>query len=190
MGGPNKLLMRIDGEPLVRRAARTLQQVPIGHIVVVLGRDAQAVRISLNELPVRAFCRVPEGCDQQVSVDAGLRALPDGLDAIVIVLCDQPLLDADDLRWLIGQWQRLERGSALVPTFDGRRGNPVVIDGSMREPVLEGGPAVGCRGFLEANPSRVHRVAAPNDHFVVDIDTRADIASLVARGIRLEPPAG
>lgn len=189
MGGPNKLLMRVDGEPLVRRFARMLQQVPFGHIVVVLGRDAQAVRISLNELPVRAFCRVPEGCDQQVSVDAGLRALPSGLEAIAIVLCDQPLLEVDDLRWLVAEWRRLGSGHALVPTFDGQRGNPVVIDGAMREPVLVGGPAIGCRGFLAANPSRVHRVAAPNDHFVVDLDTAADVAAVQARGLRLELPA-
>ncbi len=188
MGGPNKLLMRIDGEPLVRRMLRTLQAVPIGHIVVVLGRDAQAVRVVLDALPVRAFCRAPEGSDQQVSVDAGLRALPAGLDAILIALADQPLLDAGDLRWMIDRWSGLPRGSALVPVFEGRRGNPVIIDGSMREPVLAAGPAIGCRGYLEANRGQVHRVEAPNDHFVIDVDTARDIDELAARGVLLEPP--
>ena len=186
MGGPNKLLMRIDGEPLVRRSLRTLQAVPIGHLVVVLGRDAQRVRVELDTFPVRTFCRVEEGCDQQRSVDAGLRALPDGLDAIVIALADQPLLDTDDLRWLLERWRELPAGSALIPFSDGVRGNPVVIPGSIRSEVLELGPAIGCRGWLAANPGRVVRVDAPNDHFVVDLDRPDDVRRLVARGVPVD----
>lgn len=183
MGGPNKLLMRIDGEPLVRRSLRALQRVPIGHLVVVLGRDAQRVRVELDTFPVRAFCRVDAGCDQQVSVDAGLRALPEGLDAIVIALADQPLVGADDLRWLLARWRELPAGSAAIPFHRGARGNPVVIGGAMREPVLEAGPATGCRGWLAANPQRVHRIETPNDHFVVDLDTPEDLARLANRGV-------
>ncbi len=187
MGGPNKLLMRIDDEPLVRRALRALQRVPIGHLVVVLGRDAQRVRVELDTFPVRAFCRVEVGCDQQVSVDAGLRALPEGLDAIVIALADQPLVDTDDLRWLLARWGELPAGSAAIPFHRGARGNPVVIAGAIREPVLEAGPQTGCRGWLAANPQRVHRLETPNDHFVVDLDTPQDTARLAQRGVVVEP---
>lgn len=186
MGGPNKLLMRIDGEPLVRRSLRTLQGVPIGHLVVVLGRDAQRVRVELDTFPVRAFCRVDVGCDQQVSVDAGLRALPPGLDAIVIALADQPLVDTGDLRWLLARWRELPAGSAAIPFHRGARGNPVVLAGSMREPVLAAGPATGCRGWLAAHPERVHRVETPNDHHVVDLDTPKDLARLASRGLEIE----
>ncbi|HEY0879812.1 MAG TPA: nucleotidyltransferase family protein [Zeimonas sp.] len=185
MGGPNKLLIRIDGEPVVRRALRVLQRVPIGHLVVVLGRDAQRVRVELDTFPVRAFCRVEVGCDQQVSVDAGLRALPEGLDAIVIALADQPLVDEEDLRWLLERWRALPEGSAAIPFHHGARGNPVVIPGAMREPVLQAGSAIGCRGYLAAHPEQVHRIETPNDHFVVDLDTPADAARLAQRGLRL-----
>lgn len=188
MGGPNKLLMRVDGEPLVRRSLRALQAVPIGHLVVVLGRDAQRVRIELDTFPVRTFCRVEVGCDQQVSVDAGLRALPEGLDAIVIALADQPLVDVQDLRWLLARWSELPEGSAAIPFHDGARGNPVVIAGSMREPVLAAGPAVGCRGYLAANPQHVVRVETPNDHFIVDLDTPQDAARLAQRGVEVSSP--
>ncbi len=183
MGGPNKLLMRIDGEPLVRRSLRALQRVPIGHLVVVLGRDAQQVRVELDTFPVRAFCRVEVGCDQQVSVVAGLRALPEGLDAIVIALADQPLVDVDDLRWLLARWRELPEGSAAIPFHRGTRGNPVVIAGEIREPVLEAGPTVGCRGWLAANPQRVHRIETPDDHFIVDLDTPEDVVLLARRGV-------
>lgn len=187
MGGPNKLLVTIDGEPMVRRALRTLQAVPLDPVVVVHG--SVAVRAALEGLPAYASCTAPPSADQQVSVDAGLRALPDGLDAILIMLSDQPLLDADDLRWLIDRWRRLPRGGAVVPVFEGRRGNPVIIDGAMRAPILAAGPSTGARGHLAAHPALVHRVEAPNDHFVVDVDTVDDLGRLAARGLRTSAPA-
>lgn len=186
MGGPDKLLVVIDGEPMVRRALRTLQAVPTDPVVVVHGAASAAVRAALDGLPAYASCSAPASADHQVSVDAGLRALPQGLDAILIMLADQPLLDADDLRWLVDQWHRLARGGAAVPVFGGQRGNPVIIDAALREPILAAGPATGARGYLAANPQLVRRVDAPNDHFVVDIDTADDLASLAARGLRSE----
>ncbi|MBN9462771.1 MAG: nucleotidyltransferase family protein [Burkholderiales bacterium] len=185
MGGPNKLLIPVAGEPMVRRALCVLQAVPLAPVVVVLGREPQAVRAALAGLPACTMCEVPEGADQQVSVDAGLRVLPEGLDAVLIMLSDQPLLDADDLRWLVARWRGLPAGSAAIPEFGGQRGNPVVVDGSMRAPILAAGPDTGCRGYLAANPQRVHRVTAPNDHFVVDIDTAEDLARLAGRGVRV-----
>lgn len=188
MGGPNKLLIEVEGEPQVRRALRALQQVPVGHLVVVLGRDAQQVRVQMDTFPVRAFCRVEPGCDQQVSVDAGLRALPAGLDAIILMLADQPLLDVQDLRWLLDQWAAAPADGAVIPFHAGTRGNPVVIAGAIREPVLAGGPVPGCRGWLAAHPQRVRRVEAPNDHFIVDLDTPADVGRLRQRGLTVRLP--
>lgn len=184
MGGPNKLLIPVAGVPMVRRALRTVQAVPLAPVVVVLGREPLVVREALAGLPACTFREVPEGVDQQVSADAGLRALPAGLDAVLIMLSDQPLLDAVDLRWLVGAWRGLPAGSAAIPVFGGQRGNPVVIDASMIAPILAAGPQTGCRGFLAANPQRAHRVVAPNDHFVTDIDTAEDLARLAARGLR------
>lgn len=188
MGGPNKLLVNVDGEPMVRRALRTLQAVPLAPIVVVLGAAAGAVRQALADLAAWQACSAPESADHQVSVDAGLRALPADLDAILVMLSDQPLLDAADLRWLVDQWCALPRGCALVPVFEGRRGNPVIVDAAMRAPILDAGPGVGARGYLAAHPALVRRVEAPNDHFVVDIDTVDDLASLGGRGLRTAIP--
>ncbi|HLS57751.1 MAG TPA: nucleotidyltransferase family protein [Zeimonas sp.] len=187
MGGPDKLLATIDGEPMVRRALRTLQAVPLAPIAVVLGaapRAVQAVQAALAGLPAYTACTAPESANHQVSVHAGLRALPADLDAIVVMLSDQPLLDAADLRWLIARWRALPRGFAAVPVFQGRRGNPVILDGAMRAPILAAGPSNGARGHLAAHPESVRRIEVPNDHYVIDVDTTDDLARLVERGLR------
>jgi len=55
MGGPNKLLLEFDGEPMVRRALRTLQAVPLDPIMVVLGPAAR-------RRPKTTRCRSTPGC--------------------------------------------------------------------------------------------------------------------------------
>lgn len=189
MGGPDKLLATIDGEPMVRRALRVLQEVPLAPVAVVLGVAADAVRAALAGLAPVLWCSADHSPEQQVSVVAGLRALPSDLDAILVMLSDQPLLDAGDLRWLVARHRALPAGSAAIPVFEGRRGNPVVIDAAMRAPILAAHDAArdaaGVRGYLAAHPERAHRVEAPNDHFVVDIDTPADLERLAARGLRI-----
>ena len=54
MGGPNKLAIRIDGEALVRRTARTLLAAGIDPLVVVLGHQHEQVSPLLAGLPVSA----------------------------------------------------------------------------------------------------------------------------------------
>lgn len=188
MGGPNKLLATVDGEPMVRRALRTLLAVPLEPVVVVLGPAADRVVAALDGLSGWRRCAAPASDDHQVSVDAGLRALPDSLDAILVMLADLPLVDADDLRWLVQRWRALPEGGALVPVRGGRRGNPVILDAAMRAPILAAGPGSGARGHLAAHPAQVHRVEAPNDHFVVDVDTIDDLAQLAGRGLRAAIP--
>ncbi|MBN9424975.1 MAG: nucleotidyltransferase family protein [Burkholderiales bacterium] len=195
MGGPNKLLLRIDGEPMITRAARALAALQPADWVVVLGRDADevaaAVQAGAAEWAAAApaagprWCRVAAGLEQPASVMAGLRSLSAPLDAIVIMLGDQPLVDTADLRWLIGQWQCLLPGSVLVPCHGGVRGNPVVFDARLRAAIIEADDGRGVRGFLDANPQRVHKLEAPNEHFVFDVDTPADLRRLAERGHRV-----
>lgn len=190
MGGPNKLLLRIDSEPMIVRAARALLAVQPADWVVVLGRDAAEVESAVAQAAGESaakprFCRVEPGLEQPVSVMAGLRSLSPALDLVLIMLGDQPLVDADDLGWLIEQWRRLPPGSVQVPCHGGVRGNPVLFDAGLRAAMLAGDDGRGVRGFLDANPQRVHRIETPNDHCVFDVDTPADLARLAERGYRV-----
>ncbi len=195
MGGPNKLLLPVDGEPMIARAARALAGLAPADWVVVLGRDADAVAAAVQaaietgggQAPAGLgisprWCRVAPGLEQPASVMTGLCSLSAPLDAILIMLGDQPLIETGDLRWLIAQWQGLPAGSALVPCRGSERGNPVIFDAGLRDAMLAGDAALGVRGFLDAQPQRVHKIEAPNDHFVFDVDTPADLARLAGRG--------
>ncbi len=181
MGAPNKLLLALGGEPLIARTVRTVLHTGFEQIVVVLGHQAEEVARALQPLGV-AMVHNPDYASGQVSsVRAGLAVLRPPLDAVMICLGDQPLLEVADLGALKRAYRERPHGSILVPRYGEQRGNPVVIDWPSACETLERGTNYGCRNFLDENPERVFHWPAPNEHFVRDVDLPADYQALLVR---------
>ncbi len=94
MGADNKLLLPIDGEPVVRRTARQILAAGPEEIIVVLGHEADLVCHALDGLAIRAVVNPAWRDGQMTSVHAGLAALSAPVDGIMICLADQPFLEA------------------------------------------------------------------------------------------------
>ena len=79
---------------------------------------------------------------------------------------------------------------ALRPMYEGRRGNPVVVDRWVLEQVVAGAHApAGLRGFLDAHPEILASFDASSDHYVFDLDTPDDIGRLERRtGLAVRAP--
>lgn len=194
MQGINKLLLEIDGVPLVRRSARMLVRAGIEDIVVVLGHQADRVRAALGDpagigAGARTRITVIEHTGyrsgQHGSVLAGLAALPAlpaGCAAALVMLGDMPLVDEADVARIAAAWQRRPQGCAvLVPEFEQRRGNPVLIGPPALAQIVRERPEGGARAWMDAHPQQVGRVPMPDDHCVFDLDTPDDLARLEAR---------
>jgi len=189
MGGVNKLLLRIDGVPLVRRQLDALLAAGIGEIVVVLGHEADRILPLLPRHGVVVVRNDAYHLGQQGSVLAGLAALSGEADTVLVMLGDLPLLEAADLRELLAAWEsRAEGCRAMLPVHAGSRGNPVVVERGVVTAVLaRGDTQAGLRGFIDAHAASVARFAAPSDHYTFDLDTPADIERLERRlGRRVE----
>ena len=182
MGGLDKRRLEIDGVPLVQRWQRLLAQAGIDAVVVVIGHDAPRIEALLASQPVRRVIHADWARGQQGSVMAGLAALPVDATAAMILLCDLALIDASDLRWVSDAFARRPVGCEMIlPVFEGQRGHPVVVSRAVVDAVLAAADDAGLRAYIDAHPHQVQRVAAPNDHFIVDVDTPEDLARLEAR---------
>jgi len=179
MGPENKLLLPVDGEPMIRRGVGRVLAVGLVEVVVVLGHAADEVSRALAGLGVRTVLNDDYASGQVSSVRAGLRGLSEPVDAVMICLGDQPLLDSSDLRAVLAAYAARPHGSILVPFRGERRGNPVVIDWQSARETLEHGTHFGCRHFIERHPERVYRWSAPSDGYVRDVDEPADYRALV-----------
>ena len=152
-GGRNKLLEPVDGEPMVRRAARTLLVAGLDPVVVVLGHEADRVREVLAD-PADGlgggldFVENPDYADgQATSVAVGVAALPEEVDAAVFALGDMPWVRPETVERLVDA-HRSGVGTALAAAFEGERGNPVLWDARHFESLAGQSGDVGGRDLL------------------------------------------
>jgi molybdenum cofactor cytidylyltransferase len=179
--GRNKLLLTFRGKPLIVRAVDTLLESEVGKIIVVLGHQAETVRDQLKEKRVTLVENPDYREGMSTSIRAGLRAVPSGAEAIMIYLADQPLLEPKEVNQLIGAFAeaRKQHKSIVVPFFRRQRGNPVILDLSYKEAILEVVGDVGCRRVIKRNPDKVLVVEMETDHVVRDVDREEDYQELV-----------
>ncbi len=191
LGGRPKCLLELGGVPLIRRQLIALSGAGVDEVVVVLGHHAELIEPQVQSFPVTVV-RNPQPDDGQVSsLRIGLAALTGKLDAVLVALADQPLINAQDITSLIGAWKKRAAGSeVLVPQVGGEPGNPVMFSAEVREQILAGGASIGCRQWRTAHPQAVAYFDTDNRRFKVDVDTPEDIANFERdTGHRLRWPA-
>jgi len=106
------------------------------------------------------------------SLQAGLRALRSNTEAAIIVLGDQPFVTAATIDALVDEYLRA-KPSVVVPTFNGFRGNPVLVDASLFAEMMAIRGDIGCRAIF--GDHSVTKVAVDDRGVVEDIDTPEDI---------------
>lgn len=174
--GDQKLVAPFRGEPLVRRVVENVLDSGADPVLVVLGHEADAVEKTLAGLPV-ATVRNPEHREGMASsIRAGIRALPEGCDGVVVVLGDQPEVDAGLIDRVL---EADARGSAAVvaPVYPEGQGNPVLFRSAVFTELLELRGDRGARSVVERDPARVRWVELDRP-MPRDVDTGADLRRL------------
>ena len=178
--GCNKLLLAFRGKPLIAQALDTLLESEIGEVVVVLGHEADKVRATLQGKRVTIVENPNYRQGMSTSIRVGLGAISSDASAIMIYLPDQPLLESEEVNRLIRALGEAREGnkSIVVPLFRGQRGNPVILDASYKEAILEVVGEVGCKRVIKRNPDKVLVVEMETDHVVRDVDKIEDYEGL------------
>lgn len=173
-GERNKLLVDLEGEPLVRHAARSLVTADLASVVVVVGHEAEAVRAALNDLPVRFVTNERYKAGLSTSVAAGVDAAADA-DAIVFLPGDMPWIDPGTVRLLAAAY-RAGLGSALAAAYEGRRGNPVLFGRRHFAALRDVTGDVGGREILLTSEDAA-LVETGDPGVIDDVDTGEDLES-------------
>ena len=176
-GGTNKLLADLDGEPLVRRAARTLAAADLDPLVAVVGHEAARVRDALSGLGFAVVENPDYAAGQATSVRAAVGALDgDRGDAAVFALGDMPAVAPDTVRALVAA-HRAGHRTALAAAHEGERGNPVLFD-AVHFTALAGVEGdVGGRAILRSGEDSA-LVETGDPGVRRDVDTRDDLAAV------------
>ena len=136
-GREPKLLARLGGKPLVRRVVEAAVGSIADPVIVVTGHRADEIEASLQGLPIHVVHNASFAEGLSTSLKAGFAALPEEVKAAVILLGDMPLIDAGLIDTLVNRWRETGQPAALVPTLNGKRGNPVVLSRELESMVNE-----------------------------------------------------
>jgi molybdenum cofactor cytidylyltransferase len=177
MGGPNKLMATLDGEPLVRHAVRAALEGGLSEVVVVTGHQGERVASALAGLNVRLVTnpRYAEGLS--TSLKAGLAALGEEVDGALVLLGDMPRVGAGLVRRLAEAFDPASGRHIVVPVAGGRRGNPVLWGRRFFGELMKVTGDQGGRTVLASSPEAVIEVPVEGDAVHLDLDTPEALAA-------------
>jgi len=176
MGGPNKLLEEVGGKPLVRRAAEAVLASRAGPLVVVTGHHRERVEAVLAGLPVR-FVHNPDYAEGlSTSLRTGIAALPAEADAAIVCLGDMPRIDAALIDRMVAAFDPEKGALIVVPTAQGKRGNPVLWARRFFAELQALAGDVGARHLIGQHADAVAEVAADGGAVFADVDTPEALA--------------
>ena len=181
MGEP-KALLRFGNWTALELAVRNAAAAGVGRVVVVIGHRAEEIRAAHTFTGIGVdfswvLNRAPES-EQIESLQIGLKALErEHLDAFLFQPVDYPLVTKSDLAALVLA-HRAHGGpeKVFIPTFQERRGHPVLCRAKMRDLFLDLPPGRTARDVIELG-GIVH-VEVPNPGVVEDMNNPDDYRRL------------
>ncbi|MQP65363.1 NTP transferase domain-containing protein [Niveispirillum sp. SYP-B3756] len=180
MGQKNKLLLPLQGKPLLRHVVDAAVASQLSGLTLVTGHDDAAVRAMLNGQPLHITHAADHAAGMSASLKVGLASLPADLDGVMVLLGDMPLVTAADIDRLIAAFSPADGRGICVPSHGGQRGNPILWN-STYLPEMQGlSGDRGARDLLLRHATAICDVPMDRDGVLRDADTPEALADLIA----------
>jgi molybdenum cofactor cytidylyltransferase len=176
MGTAKVLLPWERGKTILEHIVEQLVRSRIDQIQVVTGHYAAEVRKLLKPLDVElVHNRAYQTGEMLSSLQVGLRSIPDSISAVLIVLGDQPRIQPAVIYQLLKAYSE-GAGSIIIPSYQMRRGHPILIDRKYWQEILQLKGNQTARDVFMAHSQEITHLEVDNDSVLQDVDTPADYA--------------
>ena len=180
MRGDDKLMRRIDGVSLLRRQILRACDATRGAVIVMLP-PAPHDRYSCLSGTRATAVDVPDARDGlSASLKRGLKALPQGSPAAMILLPDLPEITTGDIRKVLAPVGTDDTVSMwCATTEDGKPGHPMVLDAKLFDDFLTLSGDSGARMLRkrEEEKNALQYVPLAGNRARLDLDTPEDWAA-------------
>lgn len=174
--GRSKALLEVGGRTFLERAIGTLARGGCAEVVTVLPAGGGSGRAgALARGSGATVVEAPHGGEQIDSLRAGIAALPEAVEAAVVLPVDHPLADAATVDTLI---RAFERGRAPIvrPVWRDRPGHPVLFARSLWPELADPALERGARDVVHRHAQEIEDVPLDDRGVTVNVDTPADYA--------------
>jgi molybdenum cofactor cytidylyltransferase len=181
MGSPKQLLL-VRGKPLLQLVVEQANASRLDEVVVVLGPAADEIQDRVAMGRARVMVNPDHTSGMASSMKAGLASIGAEVDRVVVILGDQPDVDAALLDRLLDLQASTGLPSAAL-SFNGLLHPPVVLKRELWHDLMSLEGDVGCRAVIRGKPELVAKLPVETDlTHPIDIDTPEDYSSLSAWG--------
>jgi molybdenum cofactor cytidylyltransferase len=182
MGRPKQLL-RWQDRTLLERAVDSARWLLHERVIVVLGANAELIRSTIDFHAVDTMLNSEWATGLASSIRQGMKALPPTAEAVLVMLCDQPLVDSAHLEILLNSWQS-EPGRIVASQYHLSSGVPVVFPSAYFGRLRSLTGDKGAKALLAEFDSYVLKI--PFAGAGLDIDTPADFEQLTGQAFAEE----
>jgi molybdenum cofactor cytidylyltransferase len=151
---------------MVRRTAETLLKSSVRPVLVVTGHEREAIEAALADLPLTFHHAAAYASGMSASLKTGVMAARTA-EAILVCLGDMPFVRPETLDRLAAAY---DGQAAIFPTYQGQRGNPVLLGCSLFPQILKLTGDEGARALLKSIPDQVAELAVDDPGTLRDID--------------------
>lgn len=176
--GSLKQLLPFQETTLIGRVAESARVSMLDPVIVVAGCEAYRVAEEMRGAGVYLRVNPDWMHGQSTSLKKGLRAVPEDCGAAMFLLADQPLVSPGIINWLISIYSHSD-ALIVIPTFQERRGNPVIVDRTLFSEVLSLEGDIGARSLFHRHAESVLEVAVYDRAVLLDADTRKEYRDLI-----------
>jgi molybdenum cofactor cytidylyltransferase len=172
--GQAKMLLPWGNNTVIGQVVDTVFAGGIERIIVVAGGNQVQLEFALKGRPVD-FVFNPDFADGEMlkSLQMGLKSLPSTIEAAMMVLGDQPQMQAATLRQVCEAFCRTQ-ARLVIPSYQLRRGHPWLIEHSLWPDILNLRAPATLRDFLKVNEASIFYQVIDSPTILKDLDTPED----------------
>ena len=178
MRGRNKLLMKVEGKPIIRRVVEAALKSKVDEVIVVLGWEAVKIQDTLDDLPCRLVVNKDYDKGQSGSVKAGLKEVGEATQAILVLPGDVAMIDPRSINRVIDEYAR-RKHPIIVAAHKGRVGHPILLDRRLFSEIEKlDEQTFGLKAVVKKHEVAMRLVETGSTNVLRDVDTPEDLKEL------------
>jgi molybdenum cofactor cytidylyltransferase len=180
MGRP-KLVLEIDGIPIVARVTRAALESHLKRVILVSGPHPNDIERVLDDLCFHSklahVTNLRPELGMSESVGIGISNIDFEASGAMIILADQPLLTSEIIDQLLNVWSK-DSTRIVVPTIRGRKTTPVIFPKPLFPELQQVTGDIGGREIIDRHPQHVVFVEIGTMYDDSDVDSDSDYERL------------
>ncbi|MDD2496641.1 MAG: molybdenum cofactor cytidylyltransferase [Desulfitobacteriaceae bacterium] len=175
--GKTKQILPFKGNTILGCVIENARRSRVGELVVVIGSAADEVLKKVDFTGVEVLVNQDYLRGQSTSLKLGLKAVAERCEGVIFLLGDQPLVGSDVIDQLIEAFYH-SAAAIIIPTYDGKRGNPVLIRRTLFSALEKLSGDVGARKLFKEYAHEIKEVEVSSQRVLLDIDEWQDYVDL------------